>query len=150
MKKRIGHILIFLLASAAVFAQQANERRSPTTQEIKTLIHTADSILKQLRIIYEAEVSENNPGHYQPERIQWVRQYLMLFQHIQSSASVVAYSPKHITQIFGKPDSILVVNKKVGEFSYFYRGLEKKYINISNLRYRFYFSEGLLQRVVRE
>jgi hypothetical protein len=150
MKLRHIYLFVVLLTGTAVKAQQTNDRRTPTPQEIKMLNHTADSILKQLRIIFQAEVKENNPGHYQPERIQWVRQYLMLFQHFQTSATIVAYTPKHISQIFGKPDSVFVVNKKEGEFSYFYRGLEKKYINISNLRYRFYFSQNLLQRVVRE
>lgn len=140
----------FLCVTLQVFAQSALEKRTPQPAEIKQLTHTADSILKQLRLLYEVEIRENAPGKFQPERIFYVRQYLLLFQHIQSTADIVGYTPKHIKHIFGKPDEMIKPNKSSGDFSFYYSGVEKRYINISNLRYRFYFKNNSVHQVVRE
>ena len=133
-----------------VHAQSPLEKRTPLPAELRKLKHTADSILRELRIIYEIEYRENTPGKYQPERIYYVRQYLLLFQHIQSTAEVVAYTPKHIKQLFGKPDELSKKPDADHDFSFYYSAVEKRYINISNVRYRFYFKNNTVQRVVRE
>ncbi len=131
--------------------QTIDARRPATKKEVKVLAHLADSVLSALKTLYKLEQKENSPQKYQPERIALVRSYLLVYQHMETSASIVAYNRGDISQIFGKPDtSMMVVNSnKVKEIEWTYSGLEKKYIRINNLRYHFYFRNGLLERVKR-
>lgn len=148
----IGFVLTTLYLQAQVTEEQpAGTRRKPTHKEVKILAHLADSVLRELKTLYKLEQKENSPQKYQPDRIALVRSYLLLFQHLETSCSVVAYAKSDIVQIFGKPDTTikLLMSDKVKEEEWLYSGLEKKYIRIQNLRYRFYFKEGIVDRVRR-
>ncbi len=160
MKKNV--VILFLLFSGALHAQTNDEqlepeRRKATKQEVKTLAHLADSFLTELKTLYKLEVAENSPRKYQPERIALVRSYLMVFQAIENSSSVVAYSSADINQIFGKPDTIVKrpppiqpkANSPV-ETEWLYGKLQTKYVRINNLRYRFYFKNNVLEAVKRD
>ena len=150
-------LICILFTALHLQAQEKDEqfvdaRRPATKKEVKVLAHLADSVLSELKAVYKLEQKENSPRKYQPERIALVRSYLLIFQHIENSCSIVAYGKVDITQIFGKPDTILksISHEKVKETQLLYGGLEKKYIRINNLRYRFYFKDGMLEAVKRD
>lgn len=149
-------VIVFLLFSFYLQAQVTEEqsvttRRKPSHKEVKTLAHLADSVLRELKVLYKLEQKENSPQKYQPDRIALVRSYLLIFQHLETSCSVVAYSKGDITQIFGKPDTTFkaITADNIKEEEWLYSGVDKKYIRIQNLRYRFYFKQGTLDRVRR-
>lgn len=154
--KRLLLICILFTAfnlQAQVKEEQAVEARRPATgKEVKVLAHLADSVLSELKKLYKLEQKENSPQKYQPDRIALVRSYLLIFQHIENSCSIVAYGKGDISQIFGKPDTTFKVAtpEKVKEMEWLYGGLEKKYIRINNLRYRFYFRNNMLEKVKRD
>jgi hypothetical protein len=150
--------LLFILFAIACFASHAqvtlsktDERRKATREEVKILEHLADSFFNELKTLYKLEVKENSPRKYQPERIALVRSYLLLFQHMETSSEIVAYDKSDITQIFGKPDTIIT---KVGathkEMQWLYGDLQRKYVRINNLRYRFFYVNDKLQSVKRD
>ncbi|MES2778457.1 MAG: hypothetical protein V4651_01045 [Bacteroidota bacterium] len=138
--------------NAQVKEQIIDARRPATHKEVKMLAHLVDSVLTELKILYKLEQKENSPRKYQPDRIALVRSYLLIFQHIENSCSIVAYGKGDVSQIFGKPDTTfkVVTPEKVKEMEWRYGGLEKKYIRINNLRYRFYFKNSMLDRVKRD
>jgi hypothetical protein len=151
MQKWILFLILFqtqLFAKAQVQQTASDERRKPTKQEVKLLAHMADSFLTELELLYKLEVKENNPRKYQPERIALVRSYLLVFQNIENGCSIIAYSPTDISQIFGKPDTI-VSNSKT-ETQWLYGKLQTQFISINNLRYRFYFKNNKLNAVKRD
>jgi hypothetical protein len=130
----------------------ADTRRSATNREVKVLAHLADSVLGELKTLYKIEQKENSPQKYQPDRIALVRSYLLIFQHIENSCTIVAYEKKDIQQIFGKPDTMYTVltPSKNREIEWLYGRLERKYVRIRNLRYRFFFKNGVLEKVRRD
>lgn len=138
---------------AQVGGEQTVEARRPAThKEVKVLAHLADSVLTGLKALYKLEQKENSPRKYQPDRIALVRAYLLIFQHIENSCSIVAYGKGDIAQIFGQPDTTFksLSPEKVKEEQWWYGGLEKKYIRINNLRYHLYFRNNLLEKVKRD
>lgn len=151
-------LLLSLLFYTVNLQAQVNDesvieaRRKPTHKEVKVLAHMADSFLNELKLLYKLEQKENSPQKYQPNRIAWVRSYLLIFNHIENSASIVAYGKADIAQIFGKPDSTnkSITTNNVKQEEWLYGGLDKKYIRINNLRYRFYFQNGFLEKVKRD
>lgn len=154
MKKLL--ILLFVSACFTSNAQvvspsKQDERRKATKDEVKVLAHYADSFFNELKTLYKLEVKENSPRKYQPERIALVRSYLLLFQHMETSCEIIAYSKSDIKQIFGEPDTVIVkagtVNK---EMQWLYGNLQRKYVRINNLRYRFYYVNDKLQTVKRD
>ncbi len=156
---KLNIAILFLLLTGALHAQTddeqlATQRRKATKQEVKTLAHLADSFLTELKLLYKLEVQENSPRKYQPERIALVRSYLMVFQAIENSSGVVAYSSADINQIFGKPDTIVKrqpAKPEAGiQTEWLYGKLQTKYVRINNLRYRFYFKNNILEAVKRD
>jgi hypothetical protein len=151
-------LLSFVLLFTANLQAQVNDkaivetRRKTTHKEVKALAHMADSFLNELKLLYKLEQKENSPQKYQPNRIAWVRSYLLIFNHIENSASIVAYGKADIAQIFGKPGSTYksITKNNVKQEEWLFGGLEKKYIRINNLRYRFYFQNGFLEKVKRD
>lgn len=155
MKKLLLICILFTTVQlqAQVNEEQAVEARRPAThKEVKVLAHLADSVLTGLKTLYKLEQKENSPQKYQPDRIALVRSYLLIFQHIENSCSIVAYGKADISQIFGKPDTTFksVTPEKVKEIQWLYGGLDKKYVRINNLRYRFYFRNNMLEKVKRD
>ncbi len=148
-------ILLLLVCSATVVAQTrgvtAQETRRPITgREVSAMRHLADSFLTELKLLYKKEQSEGEPQKYQPERIAFVRAYLMLFQYVQTSSSVIAYRKKDIEAIFGKADTVFCSTDKEPVCESFYGKLQTKYVRINNLRYKFIFKNGMLEAVRRE
>lgn len=128
-----------------------DERRKATKEEVRVLAHLADSFFSELKVLYKMEVKENSPRKYQPERIALVRSYLLLFQHMETSCEVVAYDKNDITQIFGKPDTVIIKEHSTHkEMQWLYGNLQRKYVRINNLRYRFYYANNNLQAVKRD
>lgn len=152
-------LLFILLAtcSVAAFAQttQTDERRKATKEEVRVLAHLADSVLDELKVLYKLEVKENSPRKYQPERIALVRSYLLIFQHLETSCEIVAYSKNDVEQIFGKPDTTIlklttVTHIKTKEEQWLYGNVQRKYVRINNLRYRFFYVNNKLEAVRRD
>jgi hypothetical protein len=125
-------------------------RRKATKEEVSKLAHLADSVLNELENLYKLEVKENSPRKYQPERIAFVRSYLLVYQSVESGAGVVSYSSKDIYTIFGKPDTIITSLTNKGETQWLYGKIQTKYVRINNLRYRFYFKNNVLEMVKRD
>jgi hypothetical protein len=160
MQKQLLFILLSISGIVA-YAQtpQTDERRKATKEEVRVLAHLADSVLSELKVLYKLEVKENSPRKYQPERIALVRSYLLIFQHLENSCEVVAYDKSDIMQIFGKPDtSITKVAIVTGssketpakEMQWLYGNVQRKYVRINNLRYRFYYVNNKLEAVKRD
>lgn len=150
---RVLLVLIWCLLSPALHAQAILETDSLKPKvpksEVKQLSHMADSIMKELKMLYKKEVKESATNKYQPERIALVRTYILLFDYIQNRCEVAAFRKQDIIAIFGKPDT-LYKQKGTNNFELYYNKVIKKYVRIVNLRYRFYFKDGQLVRVRRE
>ncbi|MCU0440785.1 MAG: hypothetical protein MUE96_00155 [Bacteroidia bacterium] len=149
---RMVCICLGLFLGTAGYAQQADStsRRPVSKQELKTLAAYVDSLLLHLQQLYAQEVAANSPGKYQPERIATVRSYLLVFQTLESSSAIVAYKTSDVKTIFGKPDSILVLQNQPRKEEWIYASLQKKYVRLSNLKYHFVFQNGALVSVRRE
>ncbi len=117
--------------------------------EVKQLAFMADSVMKQLKVLYKKEVNENALNKYQPERIALVRTYILLFDYVQNRCEVATFKKADIIAIFGKPDTVYK-HKETQQFELYYNKVIKKYVRIVNLRYRLYFDKGTLMRVRRE
>lgn len=145
---------LFFCISHLAFGQMNDNgelaKRKATKEEVATLAHFADSVLNELKNLYKLEVKENSPRKYQPERIALVRSYLLVYQSIESSSAVVAYSSKDISLIFGRPDTVITTPLTKTETQWLYGKIQTKYVRINNLRYRFYFKNNVLERVKRD
>jgi hypothetical protein len=149
--------LLFILVSVFYISVQAqgtrsaaDERRTATREEVRVLAHLADSFFTELKFLYRKEIKENSPQKYQPERIALVRSYLLLFQHMQTSCEIVSYDKKDILAIFGKPDTVIYKGNPGQEMQWLYGNLQRQYVRINNLRYRFYYVNNKLQGVRRD
>lgn len=145
-------ILIVMCAGMGSNAQSGSllsEKRKPQLNEIRQLSHLADSFQRSLKQLYKLEIKENSPKKYQPERIALVRSYLLLFQHMEQTCGIVAYSKSHVQEVFGKPDSVFVNEANQNEEVWVYEHLNKNYIRINNLKYRFLFRRKELVTVKR-
>jgi hypothetical protein len=145
---------LFFLVSPMIYGQVGDpepvSRRKAGKAEVNTLAQISDSVLYELRNLYKLEVQENSPRKYQPERIALVRSYLLVFQSIQNTSDIVAYSSKDISTIFGKPDTIIYTNAAKTQCEWLYGKIQTKYVRINNLRYRFYFKNNVLEAVKRD
>lgn len=137
--------------SAMAQDKGAKETRRPiAAREVSAMRHLSDSFLTELKILYRRELKEGEPQKYQPERIAYVRAYLMLFQYVQSSTDIIAFRKKDIEAIFGKADTVFCTNDFLPVCENVYGKLQTKYIKINNLRYRFIFYNNVLEDVKRE
>ena len=148
-------LLVLQLVSVTLVAQDkgmyAKDGRRPiAAREVSAMRHLSDSFLTELKGLYKRELKEGEPQKYQPERIAYVRAYLMLFQYVQTSSSVIAYRKKDIEAIFGKADTVFCTNDFLPVCESVYGKLQTKYIKINNLRYRFIFYNNILEAVKRE
>lgn len=148
-------ISFVLITCATAVAQQkgitAQDTRRPITgREVNAMRNLADSFLTELKVLYKKEQSLGEPQKYQPERIAYVRAYLMLFQYVQTSSSVIAYRKKDIEAIFGKADTVVCSVGAEPVCESYYGKLQTKYVRINNLRYKFVFRNNMLEMVKRE
>ncbi len=146
-------ISLLLMGGATAVAQNkgVQETRRPITgREVSAMRHLSDSFLTELKVLYKRELSEGQPQKYQPERIAYVRAYLMLFQYVQTSSSVIAYRKKDIEAIFGKADTVVCSVGVEPVCESYYGKLQTKYVRINNLRYKFVFRNNMLEMVKRE
>ena len=156
MKYLLYGLCFFISHLAIAQLDQTEElvRRKATKVEVTKLAHIADSVLNELKNLYKLEVKENSPRKYQPERIALVRSYLLVYQTIENSSGVVAYSSKDIALIFGKPDTVITRSitapEAKTEAEWLYAKVQTKFVRINNLRYRFYFRNNVLERVKRD
>ncbi len=118
--------------------------------ELWQLVDIADSLHTELKELYKKEAKTNSPNAYQPERIAIVRTYLLLFDYVQKRCEVARFKKSDIQYIFGKPDTILYEPRNKRNYQFYYDKVIKKYVRIVNLRYRFYFENDELVRVIRE
>jgi len=125
-------------------AQQALDKRTLTSPELKQLASYCDSLQLELKSIYKQELKENSPGKYQPQRIALVRSYLWIFQYLTQSVDVLAISTRDVVKILGKPE----VTYQVGNYQTFqYNGINKPYLKLKNFNYQFMFNNKQLIQV---
>jgi len=132
-----------------VYAQDNELKRLPTQKELKHLSHTNDSLLNELKKLYIKELRERKTIDHQPERIALVRQYLSIYMYFERTCGVVKYTPKDVVRIIGKPDTTYQISENPKIIIRQYGKVQKKYIRISNLRYKFYFENEELSAVKR-
>lgn len=142
-------LVCFTALKMQVHAQDGDSKRLPTQKELKHLIHTNDSLLRELKKLFAQELREQQTIDHQPERIALVRQYLNIYMHFERTCGVVKYTPKDVTRILGKPDTTYQVSESPRIIIRQYGKVQKKYIRISNLRYKFYFENDVLSAVKR-
>ena len=116
-------------------------KRMLSKSELKQLQVVKDSILFQLRYIYNKELKENSPGKYQPQRIALVREYLLLFQFINERLDVIGFTTKNVKDIVGPPDRIFDDD---GYQIYEYTSLNRPYLKLKNLKYQLVFKNDEL------
>lgn len=122
-------------------AQVNASKRDFTNAELKQLTQYSDSIQQELKRLYKAELKENSPGKYQPQRLALVRSYLWIFDYLEHQRSVVAITSKQTEKILGHPDA----HYQSGKYLVFqYKGLNKPYLKLKNMEYQFWFHSNQL------
>lgn len=116
-------------------------KRMLSKSELKQLQVVKDSILFQLKYIYNKEIKENSPGKYQPQRIALVREYLLLFNFINERLDVIGFTTKNVKDIVGSPDRIF---EEDGYQIYEYTSLNRPYLKLKNLKYQLVFKNDEL------
>lgn len=147
MKKWLCYI-IFSWCALPLFAQADSAKRMLSRNEFLVLKKENDTILLQLKYLYKKEIKEGIANKYHVDRVNLVRQYLQLFQHIATTSPVIAYKQKDIVALFGAPDSVARLKPNITV--YYFGDITKQYVRIANLRYRFYFENKVLGWVERE
>ncbi|MCC7532764.1 MAG: hypothetical protein IT246_02360 [Bacteroidia bacterium] len=131
---------LFFLGIFSVNAQSESKRKL-SKLELKQLISYSDSIQLELKKIYKIEKKENIPAKYQPQRIQLVKDYLWLFQYIESQFNIVVFTEHDIIKIIGKPNKHAIEN---GEHKFFYTEINRPYLRLKNFNYTLSFKSKQL------
>lgn len=150
MKKTGLYFVLFLLtlAAGAQTQVQPSSKRPASRSDINTMTNLADSVLKELKTLYKLEKKTNEPNKFQPERIALVRSYLLVYKHFEQTCDAVSYSKQDIIKVFGQPDRIIQTDYNQEDL--IYENINKPYIRISNLKYRFSFKAKELIGVKRD
>jgi hypothetical protein len=133
---------IFWLFSIMAWGQSPQyNKRMLGANELYKLSYHKDTLLKAINNLYLLEKKENAPGKYQPQRIELVRQYLLLFKQIQNQYEFVYYSTSSIIQILGKPDKSYYDDDYL---VYEYNSIKNKFVSIKNIHYHLVFDNDEL------
>lgn len=134
-------LAIFIGFTVCAFAQDQYGKRLITAVEVGQMSYHRDTIISALNRLYKKEKKLNSPGKYQPQRIELVRQYVLIFQQIERQHEFVYYSTADIKSILGKPD--LYYNED-GYLVYEYQSLKSKFVSLKNINYSMVFKNNEL------
>lgn len=138
---RILILSILLALAARGLSQEQYGKRLLTVSELARMSYHHDTIISALGRLYKQEKKENAPGKYQPQRIELVRQYILIFQQIERQHEFVYYSKSDVVAIVGKPDSSY---EEDGFQVYEYRSLKSKFVSLKNINYNMVFKNNEL------
>lgn len=156
MQKRILWLLLVICSLSGFSASAQNQeevypdhygKRIVSEQEIAQLALHRDTLIRNMNRLYKLEKKANAPGKYQPERIALVRQYLLLFEHLEAQADFVYYSKSDVIRILGRPDSTY---HESGFQVYAYNSINNRYFRIKNIQYNLVFKDNELVFVRRK
>lgn len=134
-------LVILIGLTTGIFAQEQYGKRLLTGIEVGQMSYHRDTILSALNKLYKREKKENSPGKYQPQRIELVRQYILIFQQIERQHEFVYYSTTDIRSILGKPDQYY---NEDGYLVYEYHSMKSKFVSLKNINYSMVFKNNEL------
>lgn len=134
-------LVVFISLSVFAFAQEQYGKRLITSVEVGQMSYHRDTIISALNRLYKKEKKLNSPGKYQPQRIELVRQYVLIFQQIERQHEFVYYSTADIKSILGKPDHSYYED---GYLVYEYHSLKSKFVSLKNINYSLVFKNNEL------